>query len=379
MCTYEWEQFKSDTGRLIHKYDIYVCDLGDDMNDISGGRLQKTRPCVIISSNRINNPKSNQYYVAPIRTEHIYSVSRENMNEYLNMRRKIGRIYIPLEFSPDDFRFIDMKQITPISVKNIFAYKSSIINPNTKKMINNALREIYFNDEEDNTYEQMVDEPLFNNVFYSSQNVIESKEIQEENEIPLVEDANIVISKKRTGGRPRVQIPENFEDVYYSWKKNEITTKEAMNKLNVTRDKLYRITKRYEEENGTFEPKKEETKEEKKNEIEEIVKIPNGFENIYKKWKANEYSLQEVCKLCGLSENDFKLFADDYENILYFNNRRGSCRKAKHAIPVGFSIYYSMYHQKKISIKDISEKIGKSEATVYRYMKEYKMLSSTSK
>lgn len=51
MCeiNFEKENYGSDTGRIINKFDIYLCDLGD-CEPISGGDIGKTRPCVIISS-----------------------------------------------------------------------------------------------------------------------------------------------------------------------------------------------------------------------------------------------------------------------------------------------------------------------------------------
>lgn len=55
---------------------------------------------------------------------------------------------------------------------------------------------------------------------------------------------------KRKGkhfGRPRLQIPDNFEEIYIRWKEKELTAKKAMELLGMSRTHFYRQVKRYEE------------------------------------------------------------------------------------------------------------------------------------
>ena len=47
-------------------------------------------------------------------------------------------------------------------------------------------------------------------------------------------------------GRPRIQIPVEFEDVYKAWKNGEITAKEAMRQLKMSSSTFYRTVTAYE-------------------------------------------------------------------------------------------------------------------------------------
>ena len=49
-------------------------------------------------------------------------------------------------------------------------------------------------------------------------------------------------------GRPRIQISENFQEVYDQWKRKEITAKKAMEQLEISASSFYRLVKRYEEQ-----------------------------------------------------------------------------------------------------------------------------------
>ena len=57
--------------------------------------------------------------------------------------------------------------------------------------------------------------------------------------------------KDRNGGkgigRPKTDIPNNFEDVYNSWKAGSITAKVAMEQLNLKRTTFYKLVKEHEE------------------------------------------------------------------------------------------------------------------------------------
>lgn len=49
-------------------------------------------------------------------------------------------------------------------------------------------------------------------------------------------------------GRPRVQQPEGFDDIYIQWKRKEITAVRAMKKLKLSSSTFYRMVKQYEAE-----------------------------------------------------------------------------------------------------------------------------------
>ncbi len=55
---------------------------------------------------------------------------------------------------------------------------------------------------------------------------------------------------KRKGkhlGRPALQIPDNFTEVYLRWKKKEITARYAMKELGMSRSSFYRVVQKYED------------------------------------------------------------------------------------------------------------------------------------
>lgn len=47
-------------------------------------------------------------------------------------------------------------------------------------------------------------------------------------------------------GRPRLKVPDNFNEVYMSWKKGEITAKKAMEILNMKSSSFYRKVQEFE-------------------------------------------------------------------------------------------------------------------------------------
>ena len=49
-------------------------------------------------------------------------------------------------------------------------------------------------------------------------------------------------------GRPRIKMPDNFDEIYALWKKEEITAMEAMEILNIKSNTFYRFVKKYENE-----------------------------------------------------------------------------------------------------------------------------------
>ena len=49
-------------------------------------------------------------------------------------------------------------------------------------------------------------------------------------------------------GRPRLEFPENFEQVYVRWKAEEITAKQAMVLLRLPKSSFYKLVRKYEKE-----------------------------------------------------------------------------------------------------------------------------------
>lgn len=52
--------------------------------------------------------------------------------------------------------------------------------------------------------------------------------------------------KERNFGRPKLEIPKNFEEEYKKWKKGEQTAKVTMENLKLKRGKFYMFVKEYE-------------------------------------------------------------------------------------------------------------------------------------
>jgi DNA invertase Pin-like site-specific DNA recombinase len=50
-------------------------------------------------------------------------------------------------------------------------------------------------------------------------------------------------------GRPKAVFPDNWEYIYNSWKKEEITAVQGFSKLNITKSTFYNLVKRWEVEN----------------------------------------------------------------------------------------------------------------------------------
>ena len=57
----------------------------------------------------------------------------------------------------------------------------------------------------------------------------------------------IAAAKKRGKhlGRPKVEIPENFKEVYEKWNNKEITARAAMKELNLKPTTFYNMVKNY--------------------------------------------------------------------------------------------------------------------------------------
>jgi DNA invertase Pin-like site-specific DNA recombinase len=48
-------------------------------------------------------------------------------------------------------------------------------------------------------------------------------------------------------GRPKAQLPDNFNQIYFRWKSTQITAVEAMKQLGLKKSTFYKLIKQYEE------------------------------------------------------------------------------------------------------------------------------------
>lgn len=313
MCIYEGKTYTSDVGRIINKYDIYVCDLGEMEEN---GLLGKKRPCVIVQSDKFNNPKSDKYIIAPIRTEHTMEVNRDTLQEIVESKKEVGRLYIPIECDKNDFRFIDMSQIRVIPSNKIQWYKYSILNEELKKKINDAMYEILISDDK-------------NYMSHHIEKAVEGKGFKpaEESKALDIEEAHTEIAMKieeavnRYKGREsNDHLPKNFDTLYAKVKSGRMTTQKASVELGITTVVFNNLMKDYE-------------KSLSKNNVDDVKNIPKNNVVTETNLKKKTYS--------------------------------------KTTIPRGFSIYYRKYTNNEMSVKQIAEKLGRHVSTVYGYINKY--------
>ena len=273
MCFYNGEQFNSDTARIINKFDIYVCDLGEIGES---NTLGKSRPCVIISSNEYNSPKNGQYIIAPIRTEHQMEVSRDTLETIVKERRKLGRIYVPIEMAPDDFRFIDISQMRQISNTNVVKYSSTVINENIRKRINDSIFELIFSQQEATEYcktvevvvekkvevpvqddkvsveetEEIIEEPVKKKVSKQSKAVATLKGntdfYKTKTSVNNKTEEKVESSNKKQYKTAKKELPNGFSLYYRMYINKKITAKELAIKCNISLSTLYRMIKEFE-------------------------------------------------------------------------------------------------------------------------------------
>lgn len=213
MCKYDYENetFNSDIARVIRKFDIYVCDLGEV--GTNGDNIGKARPCVIVSSDDHNHPKNNMYVIAPIRTEHsVENITPEIAQEIVRDKEKLRRIYIPINMGNDGIRFIDITEQRKISSSQICRYLFSILNPKLKKQINLGLAKYLFKDEE-------------------------IEEIFEDITKPKKE--TIIETNKSSS------LPKGFAALYAEVKEGILSSENAANKLGISVDSFDFISKEF--------------------------------------------------------------------------------------------------------------------------------------
>ena len=304
-CVINGKEYNSDTGRIIRKFDIYVCDLGEM---IENGPLAKKRPCVIVQANRMIDPKQGLFLVAPIRNEHNFgTVTREKVQEIVDYRRERGKIYVPVELFPNDFSFIDITEMKSVTSVNILSYKNSIINPAVQVKINNAMKEFLFDDGE------------FDNLFPAEVIEVEAKEIvtvPEEKSEPVVELKPIENTSEIGQKLNKViseQVKENEQkiiEMHKKVKRKEISKSTAAKKLGLTLKAYDEIIKQINKED----------QEEKKTKSTYVNRplpksIPAGFSVYVKQYDDNKLTAKQIAKKIGKSEQTVYNYIARYRQL----------------------------------------------------------------
>lgn len=310
MCIYNGEQYNSDTARIISKFDIYFCDLGD----FDDGLLGKERPCVIIKNNDEISPKTGQYLIAPIRTEHQMEVNKDTLEDIVNEKRRVGRIYVPIEMQPGDYRFVDVSQMRTITSTKVMRYYSSIINRKVRNRINIAMAELQFSDEE---------------LAY-----ISHERFKTSDSVSIVEEP---VAKSNTDSK----VDDNVESLH------EIDSNSEMAK---------KINKAIQNQN--------------------VIVNEQKFVELYNQVKRKEIAKSTAAKKLGLTIKAFEQIAKEM-NKEKGEKKRGRCKPGTYN---GFSVYYKMYTDKKMSVKEIAQRLGVTEQAVrnkiYRYRKDQNDLAA---
>lgn len=70
-------------------------------------------------------------------------------------------------------------------------------------------------------------------------------------EMPIIEGKRYSKKKKSFAGRPNIEYPSNWTDVYERWKSGEITATEAMKQSGLKRNTFYKLKAKYENNLGS--------------------------------------------------------------------------------------------------------------------------------
>ena len=283
--------------------------------------LDKDRPALILQSNKFNNPKQNCYIIAPIKSEHQFeSVTKENLQEIVNFRRDADKLRIPIEMKPGDFRFIDMTEMSSVPSSKLLRYYTSIINPELRMKVNHAIKELLVDDDE---------------YLYGTP-------------IPRLAEKEIVSIESKT-----IEI-ESKEDAK---EKNdeEVKHEPHLQLINTETEIGMKINKAISAQAKSNEQKVLE---------------------FYDKVKRKEISKATAAKKLGLTVKAFELLT---QQINQGEKSKYANRQLPKTIPVGFSLYVKQYDEGKITVKQIAEKIGKSEQSVYNYIARYRQLQEENK
>ena len=200
-------------------------------------------------------------------------VSAETLEHIVDVKKNVGRIYVPIEMRTNDFRFIDITQMRQIANDKIQSYVSTIINFNLRERINEEIFNLLFSEEESHLLVRHVEstfipeeEPtyeeekhgFFDKVSsnyepeYTLEDLEEDEESPEEDnssieELKTEEDDSITKPKrKHTGGIPEKHLPNGFILHYKLLKQKRITMKQLAAKCDMSAPTLRRKIKEFE-------------------------------------------------------------------------------------------------------------------------------------
>ena len=390
MCIYEGKEYGSDTGRIIRKYDIYICDLGEPVDN----NLGKKRPCVIIQSDKFNCPKQNRYIVAPIRSDNAIRATKDNLRDIVEARREVGRLYVPIEMEPDKFSFIDITRIESVQSNNIKVYKCSIINPEVKKKISLALHELMFSDDEDiifNNKEITNDEKEVlneNNNANALVTEIESSEPVNETTAQIEDKNTNEREEKQTNKKKstnQICIPENFAEVYDKWLSGELTDKMAMKELGVSNAVFYNIANKYDADNNINrkllrQQKREKAAEKLINNKENAVDNEKSYSFVeaYELVVTNQMTVDDAAYIFAMSKEDFIKHMIDYEKqeSQNFNKYQYITSKQRNRVrtpmPVDFTRTYLQWTAKMINGVEAAQQLDMNYNKFIDFAHKYK-------
>ena len=250
MCYADKTNVVTDVFRIVNKFDIYQCDLGE-VNRSKDNTLGKVRPCVIVSSDDINCIFSNQFVVVPLRTVH-KDVTDDNIQEFINDERSLGRISVPVKMN-DTICVLDTNQIRQVPTSKVYKYIGTIVNKDVRKAINAALMELLFSHNEfvENNNENIRKRniKLQNNLqdvkvdkIEEILNVPEQEEPVESEPVKEVEP----IDKKKGGGR-KLKFSTGFSLYYRAWAEGKMKPEEIAEKCKLHITTIYSHIRKYHE------------------------------------------------------------------------------------------------------------------------------------
>ena len=248
MCLYEGNEIRTDILRIVKKFDIYICDLGE-ITPEKGNSLGKARPCVIIQSDDVNYPLINSYIIAPMTTKSGTEFTEESVEEYIQDQRNLGRIFCPIR-SYENITLIDITQMRQIDAAKLIKYVGTIVNEELRTRINASLMEALFsrdeflqNNNRNKTKIEMTEEQI--------QEAIEAtKQFESAGPVIHPEYQGPVIKPKRphTGGKPEKPLPNGFTIHYRLLKQGRTTLKELAEKCGMSTSSLRKKIKEFEKE-----------------------------------------------------------------------------------------------------------------------------------
>lgn len=278
--------------------------------------IGKVRPGVILSSDEINCFISNSFIVAPIKTEHSMEATEENTDEIVKMRRELGQIVIPIRMN-NRISFIDITQMRQMDAKLINRYIGTIANDGIRRQINSSLMELLFSKDE-SIYEIPVTSVRANRMkFITSSNQAQNEQNDSEN-IEIVE-------------------------------LQPVSPDSEMGK------KLNKAIKSKENEQKVIE--------------------------FYKQVQRKELSKSTAAHKLGLTIKEFDKIVKEIKKEEKENKgpSKYSMRSLPKTLPAGFSMFYKAHKEGRMTVKEMSTKLGKSDQTIYNYIARYEQLQEENK